>query len=201
MLGRMSAALAIPPPASRRRVLRAALLALAAAVRPARPARAAGAVPVALAIPAIGLDAPVEVRTTVDGTMQDPTDPWVAAWYDDSARPGTGGNAAFAGHVDDPAGGGPALFARLGDLGRGDAVVVRDGDGKTWRYRVAWVRTYPAAGGPVWTRLTGPTGGEAVTLITCAGAWDDRAGTYRERLVVRAARTADPGEAPPHPRA
>jgi LPXTG-site transpeptidase (sortase) family protein len=157
---------------------------------------------VALQIPAIGVDAPVEVRTTVDGTMQDPTDPWVAAWYDDSARPGSGGNAVFAGHVDDPAGG-PALFAHLHELGRGDAINVQGAEGETWQYRVTWHRAYPATGGNIWVKLTGPTPSEAVTLITCAGAWDVAAGSYRERLVVRATKIApaDPGDVPAHPRA
>src|SRR5262245_29225585 len=73
-------------PASRRRLLGGVLAALAGELsRSGRPAAAAGSVPTGLAIPAIGVDAPVEVRTTVDGTMQNPTDAWIAAWYDDSA--------------------------------------------------------------------------------------------------------------------
>jgi sortase (surface protein transpeptidase) len=154
---------------------------------------------VRLRIPAIGVDASVEVRTTVGANMQDPTGPWVVAWYDDSARPGTGSNAVFAGHLDYP-GVGPAAFARLGDLGRGDEVVVRGDGGATYRYRVAWSRAYPAVGGP-WVELTAPTPGEVATLITCAGPWDTDRGTYRDRLVVRAARSdADPADVPAHPR-
>src|SRR5215831_3673382 len=119
-------------PATRRRLLGGVLAALAGGLSGSgRPAAATGSVPTGLAIPAIGVDAPVEVRTTVDGAMQNPTGAWVAAWYDDSARPGTGGNAVFAGHVDDPAGGGPALFSRLHELGRGDEVAVRGQDGET----------------------------------------------------------------------
>jgi LPXTG-site transpeptidase (sortase) family protein len=202
LAGRRSFAM-IARPASRRRLLGAALAAMAATLSQRdRRTLAVGSIPTALAIPAIGVDAPVEVRTTVDGTMQDPTGAWVAAWYDDSARPGTGGNAVFAGHVDDPAGGGPALFSRLHELGRGDAIAVRGQDGVTWRYRVLWHRSYPAAGGPIWVELTGPTTGEAVTLITCAGEWDAAAETYRDRLVVRAAKVATdrPGDVPAHPR-
>ena len=190
---------------SRRVVLGMALSVVTGmALRRSSDVTAAGHRPVALGIPAIGVDAPVEVRTTVDGTMQDPTDPWIAAWYDDSAFPGTGSNAVFAGHVDDPAGGGPALFAHLDELRPGDEIVVQGGEGEVWRYRVVWMRTYAATGGPIWVDLTGPTPGEVVTLITCAGAWDAQADTYRDRLVVRAARviTADPGpgDVPPHPR-
>src|SRR5262245_1867849 len=203
MLAAMRHAPMVARPTTRRRLLGGTLAALAAVLsRSARRAVAAGSVPTGLAIPAIGVDAPVEVRTTVDGSMQDPTGAWVAAWYDDSARPGTGGNAVFAGHVDDPAGGGPALFSRLHELGRGDAIAVRGQGGETWRYRVVWRRAYPATRGPVWVELTGPTPDEAVTLITCTGAWDADAGTYQERLVVRAAKAAaaDHTDVPAHPR-
>jgi LPXTG-site transpeptidase (sortase) family protein len=187
---------------SRRRLLGTALAGLAATLCGRSPvlAGAEPAVPARLRIPAIGVDAPVEVRTTVGTDMQDPTGPWVVAWYDDSARPGAGGNAVFAGHLDYP-GVGPAAFARLGDLGRGDEVVVRGDDGAVERYRVVWSRAYPAVGGP-WVELTGPTPGEVATLITCDGPWDADRGTYRDRLVVRAARVDDdPADVPAHPRA
>jgi LPXTG-site transpeptidase (sortase) family protein len=163
---------------------------------------AAGHIPTTLIIPALDIAAPVEVRTTIDGTMQDPTDAWVAAWYDDSATPGSGSNAVFAGHVDDPSGGGLALFTHLHEVSRGERIVVEDGLGDRRTYRVVWQRTYPAAGGTIWVDLTGPTPGDVITLITCAGMWDAEMGTYRERLVVRASLVTlpTPGTVPAHPR-
>ena len=129
-------------------------LALAALVAPTAVARPPGQVPVAIAIAALGVDAPVEVRTTVQHTMQDPTGPAVVAWYDDSAKPGAPGNAVFAGHLD-YAGYGLAVFARLAELREGDVVEVAGKRGGAFRYRVVWARTYDAATGP-WVDLAGP---------------------------------------------
>ena len=175
------------PPARRLAALALALLlALAVAPTTATAARAPDQRPVALRIDRIGVAAPVEVRTTVEHTMQDPTGPEVVAWYDDSAKPGAPGNAVFAGHLDF-AGHGPAVFARLNELRAGDVVEVAGRRGGTFRYRVVWSRAYEAASGP-WVELTGPTARQALTLITCAGPWDPALGHYRDRLVVRAVR-------------
>jgi len=190
------------PSLPRRRLIGAGLAALSGLLaRRQDDAEAAGERPIALAIAAIDIVARVEVLTTVDGKMQDPTTPWIVAWYDDSAPPGTGSNAVFAGHVSTPEGE-PAIFARLGELRRGDEVIVLCRGGKRYRYRVMWARAYSAERSATWVELTGPTDGEVVTLITCAGAWDAAAGTYRERLVVRAAlvTTPEPGEVPARPR-
>lgn len=182
--------------AARRRLLAlgAALVLLAAVAGAGAPgvharatAEADGERPVGIRIPAIGVDAPVEVRTTVRTQMQDPTDPKVVAWYDDTASLGEpGGNAVLAGHLD-YAGHGPAVFARLKDLDRGDPILVEDTDGTTYRYRVVARRVVDAAAGP-WDELTGPTKQQSLTLITCAPPWDDALGHYAKRLVVRAVR-------------
>ncbi len=103
--------------------------------------------PTDLRIPKVGTDAPIEVRTTVNGTMQDPTGPWVVAWYDDSGFPGSSGNAVFAGH-ESYAGVGSAVFADLDLLTSGDHVDVTGGDGIIYRYQMTWSRIYPGIGGP-----------------------------------------------------
>ena len=76
-----------------------------------------GVTPVAIQIAKAGVDAPIETGAIIDGMMQDPTGPWVVAWYDDLAALGEGGNAVMAGHVDywDT---GPAVFYNLVELGR-----------------------------------------------------------------------------------
>src|SRR5215210_6657587 len=38
--------------------------------------------PVGVAIEAAGIDAGIETLRVVDGAMQDPTGPWVVAWYE-----------------------------------------------------------------------------------------------------------------------
>lgn len=139
-----------------------------------------------LVIPTIDVDAPVSVKgVDAAGVMESPDGPWDAAWYTITARPGTGGNAVFSGHVN-YVGVGPAVFARLGDLNPGDAVDVRLADGTVYHYRVSEVRVVPA---DIDTgSVIGPTPQESVTLITCTGTWEADIRQYDSRLIVRAVR-------------
>ena len=152
-------------------------------------AKAPDEIPVRIAIPEIGVEVPVEVLTTVDNQMQDPTGPDVVAWYDDTDDLGATGNAVFAGHLD-YAGVGPAVFADLHELAKNDRIVVTDDDGDVHAYRVVARRVVSATTGP-WDELTASTARPTPTLITCAGPWDDALGHYRDRLVVRAVRVGD----------
>ena len=57
----------------------------------------------------------------------------IVAWYDFSARPGTGGNAVYAGHVTWY---GAAVFYSLSTLGAGDIIRLRDDRGAEVAYQV-----------------------------------------------------------------
>lgn len=139
-----------------------------------------------LVIPAIDVDAPISVKgVDADGVMQSPNGPWDASWYDITARPGTGGNAVFSGHVN-YVGVGPAVFARLGDLQRGDALEVRLADGTVYRYQVSESETVPADIDA--NEIISKRAVETVTLITCSGDWIPSIRQYDSRLVVRAVR-------------
>ena len=145
------------------------------------------ALPERIVIPSIGVDAPVNVKSMgPDGMMEPPNGPEDAAWYDFTARPGSGGNAVFSAHVDyhDY---GPAVFAKLKDLKKGDVIEVRLVDATTLRYQVVVSVTYPAADAP-FEDIVGPTSRETVTLITCTGSFDAASRQYSHRLVVRAER-------------
>ena len=156
-----------------------------AATAPEAMARPRGERPVAFKIPALGVEAPMEVLTTVRGQMQDPTTAEVVSWYDDSARLGAPGNVVVAGHLE--LGGDPAVFARLHELKKGDLILLRGEDGTVYRYRVTGARVFGAEAGP-WDALTGPTEQQTLTIITCAPPWDAAYGHYANRLVVRAVR-------------
>ena len=69
---------------------------------------------IAVVIPWLGVQAPVE-KKGIDSRnqMEAPDRPFDVAWYPFTARPGSGGNAVFAGHKDF-AGIGPAVFWKLG---------------------------------------------------------------------------------------
>lgn len=143
--------------------------------------------PIAIRIPAIQVDAEIERRPIVNGVMQDPTGPFVVAWYGATGRLGEpNGNVVLAGHVD-YAGVGPAVFARVGELVEGDEVELLGESVKSFRFRVAWSRMYDAATAPV-EEIIGPTDAQSTTLITCGGNFDQGTQTYDQRLIVRAER-------------
>jgi LPXTG-site transpeptidase (sortase) family protein len=138
-----------------------------------------------LVIPVIGVDAPVEIKSLDENNaMQTPDQPFDVVWYDFSGQPGAAGNAVFAGHLDyhDV---GPAVFWDLGTLNEGDVVQVRMEDGTQLEYRVTAIATFDEATAPVHD-IVAPTSVPSITLITCAGAFDEDTRLYDQRLVVRA---------------
>lgn len=148
-----------------------------------------GPVPATLRIAAIAVDAPVEILETVQGVMQQPSDETHVAWYKETARLGEPGNLLLAGHLNwwgIP----EAVFYRLGELRAGDEVVLTDGDGTAYTYAVEWVRQESSQAEPA-EEVLGMTAYEAVTLITCGGAWDQTASEYDARTVARARRVEE----------
>ena len=138
-----------------------------------------------LELPTLGVEASVvTLGVLADGTMDAPRTPMEVAWYGFSAKPGSSGNAVFAGHVDF-AGYGPAVFYRLRELKDGDPVIVQMEDKATFTYRVSTSTLYDAATAPV-QEIVGPTSTQSITLITCEGVFDRSLLEYDKRRVVRA---------------
>lgn len=150
--------------------------------------RQPGVRPVAIQISQAQVDAQIEPLQVVDGVMQDPTGPWVVAWYEDLAALDEGGNTVMAGHID-YWNVGPAVFYSIDDLAAGAEIAVIGEDGETYTYAVEWVQQYDAANAPI-TDIVGPTPDESLTLITCGGEFNYATGEYVQRTVVRAARVA-----------
>jgi hypothetical protein len=148
--------------------------------------RSAVVAPVGLAIETAGIDAGIESLRVVDGAMQDPSGPWVVAWYENLGALGAIGNVVMAGHID-YWNVGPAVFYNLSTLEPGDEIVVAGDDGKTYPFAVEWVRQYDSASIPL-DEVAGPTPEQSLTLITCGGAFDYTNGLYLQRTVVRASR-------------
>ena len=152
------------------------------------PVAVAGVAPVALQVPSVGVDAPIELGAVVDGAMQDPSGPWVVSWYDQLGKIGEGGNVVVAGHVD-YWNVGPAVFWDVRNLPAGDIIRVVGEDGKNYEYAVQWIERYDAAGltpEVIQNDIVGDTGVETLTMITCGGEFDPATGEYNERWVVRA---------------
>jgi LPXTG-site transpeptidase (sortase) family protein len=141
--------------------------------------------PVRLRIPAIGVDTALEdLRLDADGALAPPRHYALAGWYAEGTPPGETGPAVIAGHVDSPAG--PAVFARLSRLRPGDVVQVVRGDG-TVTFRVVATGRFPKRDFPT-AAVHGPTPDAQLRLVTCGGSFDAARRSYRDNVVVWAAR-------------
>ncbi len=139
--------------------------------------------PVTLAIPAIGVNAPVEqVGVNVQGNMDVPRNPNNTAWYAPGARPGQQGNAVIAGHVDYH-GIGPVVFWKVNTLTVGTEVFVTDDQGRRRRFTVTAVEIYPAENAPL-QQIFGGTSDTNLNLISCIGDFDPGSASYDKRIVV-----------------
>ena len=150
----------------------------------ARPQSAGVPLPVALTIPAIGVQTKlVDLGVTNAGTLQVPASTAVAGWYTGGPRPGAVGPAVIAGHIDSHVG--PGIFFRLSQLRPGDRVYVQRADGSLALFRVTEVRSYAKDHFPTLT-VYGPTPDAELRLITCGGIFDPSLGSYLSNTVVYA---------------
>lgn len=147
------------------------------------PGPAALGTPTRVTIPAIGVDSNlVGVGLKPDGAMQTP-DFGTAAWYDLGPKPGAPGPAVVLAHVDSKANG-PDVFYRLRELKPGDQVTVHYPE-RTITFAVTakeqTAKTQlPAA--KIWNDTKTPV----LRLITCGGAFDRKAGSYLDNIIVYA---------------
>lgn len=150
--------------------------------------------PYQMEITRIGVDAPVQAFGLDENAVPEvPTGDnaaQVVAWYDFSAKPGTGSNAVFAGHVT---WNGTAVFYNLVSLAAGDEIDLTGQDGTTLKYVVSEVFSVNPSIDPHAKDVMLPTPDDVLTIITCNGTFSDDpndhvfGGNYDERLVVRAA--------------
>lgn len=125
------------------------------------------------------------VRLGLDGqdVMETPDDPARAGWFTGGPAPGTLGPSVIAGHVtwnQDP-----AVFYRLGDLRRGDRVVVDRADGSTAVFRVTGIDQYAKDEFPT-DDVYGAVDHAALRLITCGGTYDEERNRYLDNVVAYA---------------
>ncbi|MFJ6728503.1 class F sortase [Streptomyces sp. NPDC091281] len=151
---------------------------------PAEPARTAR--PVSLALPRLGVRAPVDpVGVAPDGQMQVPGDPRRVGWYRFSPPAGaTAGSTVLVGHVDARDGSLGVLVA-LADVRRGDTVRVGRADGTSVAFEVVSRRTV-AKEALAATDVFRRDGPGVLRLVTCTGPYVRAEGGYRDNLVVTA---------------
>jgi hypothetical protein len=160
-----------------------------ASTRPAAPAGAAlpASQPVRIAMPAIGVSAPVKpVGLNSDGTLEVPplSIPNLTGWYRYGPTPGEDGPAVIVGHVDS-ARGGPSVFFRLGQLKPGDPVRITRADSSVAVFTVQAVEEYAKDAFPT-DKVYGPVGYPGLRLITCGGRFDASTGNYVDNIVAYA---------------
>ena len=111
----------------------------------------------------------------------------IVAWYDFSARPGTGGNAVYAGHVT---WNGAAVFYNLSMLGGEDYIRLRDDRGAELIYHVV-MNQEMGANDPATLQMMYPADHDMLTIVTCGGSFYSTGdpvfgGEYTSRTVIRA---------------
>ncbi|SFL75194.1 class F sortase [Geodermatophilus ruber] len=151
--------------------------------RAAAPTAAAVPAPVRLAVPALGVDAPVDpVGVRADGLMQLPDDVDRVGWYRFGPVPGADGSAVVAGHVDDRDQG-LGVLAPLREAAVGDEIVVTDVTGAATHWRVVSRELIAKQALPL-DRLFSRAGPPRLVLVTCGGPFLPEHGGYRDNLVV-----------------
>jgi len=144
-------------------------------VEPASP-------PVSIAIPSIGVVAPVtRLRLERDGTLEVPESFSETGWWSGGFKPGQTGAAVIVGHVDSKSG--PAVFANLQEVERGDLVQVTGRDGTALEFEVKRIEEHDKDEFPtnqVYTETRDPE----LRLLTCAGKFDDSKGHYDRNVIV-----------------
>jgi sortase (surface protein transpeptidase) len=138
--------------------------------------------PVRVAIPGIGVDAPVvPLGLGPGGELLPPTGVVETGWWQAGPEPGEPGAAVIAGHVDSRQG--PAVFHRLRELAAGDRVEVIRADGSGVAFAVERVERHPKQAFPT-DAVYGATDGPTLRLVTCGGTFDRSTGHYVDNVIV-----------------
>lgn len=137
--------------------------------------------PVRIQIPVIGVDTKlISLGLQQDGTMQVPPDAASAGWFTGAPTPGSLGPAVVVGHVHWQRRDG--VFARLGQLTRGDNVRVDRADGSVAVFQVTRVIQVAKNAFPT-EQVYGNTTTAGLRAITCGGL-DPSTHTYDDSVIV-----------------
>lgn len=137
-----------------------------------------------LVIASIGVDAPIEpVGLDAQQAMAAPSSLDTVGWFSRGPVPGEPGDAVIDGHYGLPST--PAVFRNLDRLRPGDTLHVIWPDGRQLQFRIETV-AFLAANSPPPPDVFSRSGPARLSLITCAGQWEQSQRTYNERLIVTA---------------
>jgi len=149
------------------------------------PAVIAQDTPARIIIPALDIDAGVEhVGLATADRMAVPHRFHDAGWYKYGPTPGALGTAVILGHLDNGLGL-SGVFKQLHELSPGDEVDVLTAQGKTLRFRVESLKSYPYDHVPA--DAIASSDAARLVLVTCGGHWIHSANqgmTYDHRVIV-----------------
>ncbi|MFP5220368.1 MAG: class F sortase, partial [Actinomycetes bacterium] len=138
--------------------------------------------PLRVQIPAIAVDSElVPLGLEADGALEVPPSGFPAGYYTGAPSPGALGPAVLAGHVDWD--GAPGVFFDLHRLTAGDTVQVGRADGSSAVFVVTDVQQHGKDAFPT-EQVYGDLDHAGLRLITCGGAFDRRARSYEDNVVV-----------------
>jgi sortase (surface protein transpeptidase) len=153
---------------------------------PVVPAPVPGsAPPVHVAIPALGVDAPVAPVADTHTGIAVPEDVSTVGWWVAGAAPeDPSGTTVLVGHVDawDQ---GPGALYHLDRARAGTPVEVTTGDGQVGRWAVTSLQVVRKASG-LPSSLFAQGTDRRLVLITCGGPFDGRTRSYLDDIVVTA---------------
>ena len=139
--------------------------------------------PVVLEIPSLQVKADIEeIGMDSKGRMEVPSKNTTVAWYKLGFKPGEQGSAVIDGHYDTNTGA-PAVFYDIGNLHKGDKVLVTDKQNNTYSFEVTDIEIYPYDQLPM-NKIFASSGTSTLNLITCQGTFDEKAANYSHRTVV-----------------
>ncbi|MFD4292891.1 class F sortase [Rhodococcus sp. NPDC058505] len=144
--------------------------------------------PRTLALPRVGVAAPIGVATVPGGVLTPPNDvSTVGIWQDGAPLAADAGTTLLAGHVNMVGQGNGALFS-LALMQPGDVIHTSDDAGRSTAWRVTRVVERPKADGVEESVLDGPTGPRRLAVVTCGGdlTYTDGVGDYTDNVYLYA---------------
>ncbi len=154
----------------------------------AQPAGSPEAIPRRIALPELGVQAPViEVGLDEAGGVVVPDDVTAVGWYRGSVSlDSLAGSTVIVGHRNSAVAGSGA-FDNLEGLEAGDRLRVVDESGTAHRFRVSEVEMVLKEDfASIVREAFGTDGAHRLTLITCGGDFDSAAGSYLSNVIVTA---------------
>jgi sortase (surface protein transpeptidase) len=150
-----------------------------------KPKYLAHSVPTHIAVPAVGIDAPIKPvgKDPAGGIEMPALFDWTTGWYTGSPSPGQLGPAIIVGHVDTYKG--ISVFWKLRDVKPGDEIQISRTDGKLVTYKVAALKQFEQAAFPT-KEVYGNIDHAGLRLITCGGAFNKATESYTQNTVVYA---------------